>query len=91
MSMFQFTPSMASILMALPRNKRTEKDPATLTVDALSETVRLRPTTVMDWLDQLCDLGLVLQVGKRAAPTRDKKWQLSANGRKVVRVLTGAV
>lgn len=86
-----FTPSMASILMALPRNKRTAKDPATLTVDAISETVRLRPTTVMDWLNDLLDLGLVIQVGKKAAPTPERKWQLSANGRKVVRVLTGAV
>lgn len=86
-----FTPSMASILMALPRGKGTEKDPSTLTVDAIGETVRLKPTIVMDWLQDLHRLGLVLQVGKRAAPTPEKKWQLSANGRKVVRILTGAI
>lgn len=86
-----FTPSMASILMALPRNTRTAKDPAAMTVDAIGETVRLRPTTVMDWLRDLNQLGLVLQVGKRAAPAPEKKWQLSANGRKVVRILTGAI
>jgi len=86
-----FTPSMASILMALPRNKRTAKDPAYLTIDALSVIVRLKPTTVMGWLNALWELGLVLQVGNRHVSTPESKWQLSANGRKVVRVLTGAV
>lgn len=91
MPFLYFTPCMASILMAFPRHKRTEKYPATITISDLSETIQLRPATVLGWLNNLYDLGLVLQVGKKMSPTPQMKWQLSANGRKVVKVLTGAV
>jgi hypothetical protein len=89
--MLQFNPSTASVLMALPRDKKA------LTVREIGATVRLNVGHTTDWLIDLHQLGLALQVGQRHVPTRgskanpDLKWRLSANGLKVVRVLAGAV
>ena len=85
----EFTASMASILMKLPRDKGTP------TVREIGKAVRLNMAHTTDWLIRLHQLGLVLQVGQKKCPLMgstarpDLKWRLSANGRKVVRVLTG--
>ena len=54
----EFNPSMASILMALPRDRKRP----TLTCKEIGQTVRLNNAHTTDWLIRLFQLGLVLKV-----------------------------
>lgn len=86
-----FNPRMASVLMAMPRTKASKNATDAMTVKEIAETVGTRPAYTVDWLTGLHDLGLVQQQGKKATPEPEKRWQLTANGRKVVDTLVHAV
>jgi len=84
----RLNPSTASVLKALP------SDRSPMTCQDIGKAVRLgnRPTT--DYLVDFYQLGLVLTVGQRITPARgavvqsNLKWRLSANGQRVMKVLT---
>ena len=86
-----FSPRMASVLMAMPREKGTKSAPACATVTEIAGNVGTRAAYTIDWLGDLGTLGLVQKLGKKEESTPESKWQLTANGRKVVGALTEAV
>jgi DNA-binding MarR family transcriptional regulator len=86
-----FNAKMASVLMTMPREKATKSLPACLTAIDIADSIGTRPGYTLDWLAGLVNLGLVQKLGKKEDPTTQSRWQLTANGRKVVGTLAASV
>ena len=77
-----FTPNMARVLMALPRDG---KQPLSLTPEDLGMATGMKPHIVLGCLAELSWQGLALQVGKKREPSDNRAlWRISSIGKKVV-------